>query len=306
MGFYPPDALVHEAQRRGIEVLPPDVNASDVGCAVTEAGGVRLGLGYVAGRARRRGRRAGRRPPAGGPFRSLDDLASRAGAGRPALDRLAWSGACDALALADAGLAVAGSGVVGDGVVGDGVVGDGVVGDGVVGDGVVGDGVAGNGVAGNGAAGTVRPTSARRTALWRLGIAAPAYAAGDSGTQLSLAVDLPQAPALAAVSDWDAMIADYATTGLTIDRHPLRLLRDGLTARGTVSSAGLADLPHGAAVRVGGLVVARQRPGTAKGVVFLLIEDETGTVNVDRPAARIRAPPADRALRTARAGRGDA
>ena len=79
------------------------------------------------------------------------------------------------------------------------------------------------------------------------------------------------------------MIADYATTGLTVDRHPLRLLREGLTARGIASSADLADLPHGAQVRVGGIVVARQRPGTAKGVVFLLLEDETGTVNVIVP-----------------------
>ena len=61
MGFYPPDALVHEAQRRGIEILPPDVNASEVGCTVTPEGAVRLGLGYVLGRARRRGRRARRR-----------------------------------------------------------------------------------------------------------------------------------------------------------------------------------------------------------------------------------------------------
>jgi hypothetical protein len=79
------------------------------------------------------------------------------------------------------------------------------------------------------------------------------------------------------------MIADYATTGLTVDRHPLRLLREGLSARGIASSADLGDLPHGAHVRVGGIVVARQRPGTAKGVVFLLLEDETGTVNVIIP-----------------------
>ena len=79
------------------------------------------------------------------------------------------------------------------------------------------------------------------------------------------------------------MIADYATTGLTVDRHPLRLLREGLSARGIVSSADLDDLPHDAHVRVGGIVVARQRPGTAKGVVFLLLEDETGTVNVIVP-----------------------
>jgi error-prone DNA polymerase len=63
----------------------------------------------------------------------------------------------------------------------------------------------------------------------------------------------------------------------------VRLLREGLSARGIASSADLGDLPHGAHVRVGGIVVARQRPGTAKGVVFLLLEDETGTVNVIIP-----------------------
>jgi error-prone DNA polymerase len=79
------------------------------------------------------------------------------------------------------------------------------------------------------------------------------------------------------------MIADYATTGLTVERHPLRLLRNSLKARGIVSSADLDELPHDADVRVAGLVVARQRPGTANGVVFLLLEDETGTVNIIVP-----------------------
>jgi error-prone DNA polymerase len=116
-----------------------------------------------------------------------------------------------------------------------------------------------------------------------LGAAAPAYGAGTGATQLSLPLELPTAPELAALGEWDAMIADYATTGLTIDRHPLRLLRKGLAARGVASSADLDDLPHGADVRVAGLVVARQRPGTANGVVFLLLEDETGTVNVIVP-----------------------
>ena len=103
MGFYPPDALTHEAQRRGIEVLAPDVNASAVGCTVVDppgggaAGAVRLGLGYVLGvRADEVAALVAARE-AEGPFRSLDDLASRAGAGRPALEQLAWSGACDAL-----------------------------------------------------------------------------------------------------------------------------------------------------------------------------------------------------------------
>ena len=103
MGFYAPDTLAHEAQRRGIELAPADVNASEVECTVEELGPparVRIGLGYVLGvradevealvEARRER----------GPFRSLADLASRAGAGRPALEKLAWAGACDALAVA--------------------------------------------------------------------------------------------------------------------------------------------------------------------------------------------------------------
>jgi error-prone DNA polymerase len=245
MGFYPPDALVHEAQRRGIEVLPPDVNASAAGCTVTPEGAVRLGLGYILGvRADEVAALVAARD-AGGLFRSLDDLASRAGAGRPALERLAWSGACDVLAeQTELGRDAAATGS---------------------------------------APARVSSPSARRTALWRLGIAMPAYSAGEDATQLALPVDLPQAPALAPVGDWDAMIADYATTGLTVHRHPMRLLRDGLRARGVATSADLATLPHEARVRVAGLVVARQRPGTAKGVVFLLIEDETGTVNLIVP-----------------------
>jgi error-prone DNA polymerase len=245
MGFYPPDALVHEAQRRGIEILPPNVNASEVGCTVTPEGAVRLGLGYVTGvRADEVAALVAARD-ADGPFASLDDLASRAGAGRPALDRLAWSGACDALAV--------GSGsIVGDPALAAG-------------------------------APNASSTSARRIALWRLGIAAPAYGTGEEGTQMALPLDLPQAPALAPMADWDAMIADYATTGLTVHRHPLRLLRPGLKARGAVRAADLGSLRHGTTVRIGGLVVARQRPGTANGVVFLLIEDETGTVNLIVP-----------------------
>jgi error-prone DNA polymerase len=254
MGFYPPDALVHEAQRRGIEVLPADVNESEVGCTVTPEGAVRLGLGYVLGvRADEIAALVAARD-ADGPFKSLDDLASRAGAGRPALDRLAWSGACDSLALPMASTAIAERPTALVASRGDDHTGS-----------------------------PPPPSSARRIALWRLGIAAPAYGAGEDGTQMALPLDLPQAPALAPVAEWDAMIADYATTGLTIQRHPMRLLRPALQARETVTSADLSDLRHGTAVSIGGLVVARQRPGTANGVVFLLIEDEAGTVNLIVP-----------------------
>jgi error-prone DNA polymerase len=247
MGFYPPDSLIHEAQRRGLDVLPPDVNRSGVLCGIErreadrsapeagrsapaagrsapEAGrsadAIRIGLGYVLGvRADEVAALVAAREE-GGPFRSLEDLASRAGAGRASLERLAWSGACDALA---------------------------------------GD---------------------RRTALWQLGVAAPGRRADGSGVQLSLPLGLPAPPRLRAVGAWEEMLADYGTTGVSARTHPLRLLRPRLRERGMVTSAQLGDLPHGARVRIGGLVIARQRPGTAKGIVFLLLEDAAGTVNL--------------------------
>jgi error-prone DNA polymerase len=79
------------------------------------------------------------------------------------------------------------------------------------------------------------------------------------------------------------MLADYGTTGLTVSAHPLSLLRDRLPA-GSVTSRDLETLEHGTRVRIGGMVVARQRPGTANGIVFVLLEDEFGTINLIVPA----------------------
>jgi error-prone DNA polymerase len=77
------------------------------------------------------------------------------------------------------------------------------------------------------------------------------------------------------------MLADYSSTGLTTATHPLALLRNRLP--GAATSRDLGRLEHGGRVRVGGLVVARQRPGTAGGVVFILLEDEHGTINLIVP-----------------------
>jgi error-prone DNA polymerase len=85
------------------------------------------------------------------------------------------------------------------------------------------------------------------------------------------------------MSDWEAMLADYGTTGLTARAHPMALLRGRLPAD-AVTSRELETLTHGRRVRVGGLVVARQRPGTANGIVFVLLEDEFGTINLIVPA----------------------
>lgn len=79
------------------------------------------------------------------------------------------------------------------------------------------------------------------------------------------------------------MFEDYATTGLSLKAHPLQFLRERLTQRGAYSAESLA-LHHGVrvgtAISMAGLVIVRQRPGTAKGVVFITLEDETGTVNL--------------------------
>ncbi len=79
------------------------------------------------------------------------------------------------------------------------------------------------------------------------------------------------------------MIADYASTGVTTGTHPVGLLRSELDAQRATSSTALANVRHNSTVRVGGLVVARQRPGTAKGIVFMLMEDEGGTINLIVP-----------------------
>jgi error-prone DNA polymerase len=222
MGFYPADALVHEAQRREVEVAPPEVNASDAECTVEEGGRVRLGLGYVRGVHREEVAALVAAREAAGPFGDLGDLAARAGAGRAALAQLAWAGACDTLAGGD-----------------------------------------------------------RRVALWRLGVAAPGRAV-PGGTQLALPLDVPAPPQLKVLGGWETALADYGTTGVATREHPLALLRPSLP-RDAVSSRELETLPHGRRVRLGGLVVARQRPGTAKGVVFLLVEDEHGTINLIVP-----------------------
>jgi error-prone DNA polymerase len=103
------------------------------------------------------------------------------------------------------------------------------------------------------------------------------------GTQLALPLDLPAPPELRKLSAWEAMLADYGSTGMTVKTHPLALLRNRLPAD-AVTSRDLETLEHGSRVRIGGLVVARQRPGTANGIVFVLLEDEHGTINLIVPA----------------------
>jgi error-prone DNA polymerase len=124
----------------------------------------------------------------------------------------------------------------------------------------------------------------RRVALWQLGLAAPGRDVGE-GTQLALPLALPTAPRLRPLGRWQRLIADYATSGVTAGDHALAILRDRLTVPLLATSAQLARLPAGCSVAVAGLVIARQRPGTAHGTMFLLFEDEHGTINLIVPRA---------------------
>ena len=85
---------------------------------------------------------------------------------------------------------------------------------------------------------------------------------------------------LAAPDTAQDLLADYRSTGLSLTTHPLALLRDRLAAFKVQPAAVLRDYPHGRLARASGLVTHRQRPETAKGVVFVTLEDETGAVNV--------------------------
>jgi error-prone DNA polymerase len=87
-------------------------------------------------------------------------------------------------------------------------------------------------------------------------------------------------PLLRVPREGEDIVADYAHTGLTLRRHPVALLRGRLAARGIVTAVGLRELPDGAAVRTAGLVITRQRPGSAEGVTFVTLEDETGSINL--------------------------
>ena len=114
----------------------------------------------------------------------------------------------------------------------------------------------------------------RRAALW---LAAAAVPDRDllRGTRRDDGV-----PALPQASEGGEIVTDYRAMGFTLGRHPLALLRDRLSRDSLKSAEQLAALRNGQLARACGLVTVRQRPGTANGVLFLTLEDETGHVNV--------------------------
>jgi error-prone DNA polymerase len=119
----------------------------------------------------------------------------------------------------------------------------------------------------------------RREGLWQVKALAPEVRANEAGSLLA-GLGLEEDPVSLPRMRLPAHVAeDYRTTGLSLKAHPCRFFRPLLTGLGAVPTAQLASMKDGARVTVGGLVLIRQRPGTAKGVVFATLEDETGIAN---------------------------
>ncbi len=316
MGYYPPHVLAVEARRRGVAILPPDVNRSEAACTVearpageaapaagmaglsagtaglsagtTEAGAgrggeaaaIRLGLGLVKGLRRAACEALVRERKRGGPFRDLADLLRRLPSlARDEVEALVLSGACDRLA-----------------------------GEGPAGNRLAKDGPTANRLTGQG------PAANRRALLWQArGLTRGQVRGLPQGLMRGLMRGLaggpagglaPHPPAEAArsdtvagffpleASDLPVQVPDFSPAekaawemellGVPVTAHPLALLRPRLRAAGFLTSADLAGVPAGEPVKVAGIPVRPHRPPTRSGrtVVFLSLEDEHGLAEV--------------------------
>jgi error-prone DNA polymerase len=231
MGFYPPSTLLRDGERRGVTMLPPDVNESMAPCTVDGDDRVRIGLGYVKGVGKSAEDIVAERDR-GGPYADPGDLVRRAPVGRDLLAQLVRAGALD------------------------------------------------------------RFDANRRRLLWEIRL----HRAPERG-QLALPLDAAPTPRLAGMSEWDRMVADHETMHLSTGPHPMALLRPSLP-ESIRTSLDLRTDRHGLRVTVAGMMIARQRPHTAKGIVFMLLEDEHGMTNIivppdiyDRDRVVVRAEP---------------
>ena len=116
--------------------------------------------------------------------------------------------------------------------------------------------------------------SHRREALWDSELAARPV-----GELLELTTAEPDSSPLARMQPDERLFAAYTSTGLTIGMHPMRLHREHMDGLGVIPASALGRIPDGVLVRIAGSVICRQRPGTAKGFLFVSLEDETGIAN---------------------------
>ncbi len=252
MGFYALDALTRDANRHGVDVLLPDINASSVYCTVESktrddkpghGDGLRVGLSFLRDWGLDVTEEVMVERERNGPFTSLSDVVRRAPPqlSRDAIENLVWVGACDTFGLT------------------------------------------------------------RRELLWQLGLWLPPKSEQSNKHRVRRQLELPlhhphEDLRFGDIGSEERMAAEYHMLGFA-GSHPFTLLRETLPAD-RVPSDRLPSLEHGTTVGVAGLVVARQRPHTAKGTVFVLIEDEAGMINVivrpdiyDRDRMAVRGEP---------------
>ncbi|HEY2384885.1 MAG TPA: error-prone DNA polymerase [Terriglobia bacterium] len=115
----------------------------------------------------------------------------------------------------------------------------------------------------------------RRDALWQV-----ERANRKTGPLLEPIDEADGDSPLAQMTSEERLVADFHGTGMTVGPHPMAYYRDAMNEMGVLCASDLTTIPNGAHVRVAGAVICRQRPGTAKGFVFLSLEDETGISNV--------------------------
>jgi error-prone DNA polymerase len=273
MGFYAPAQIVRDAREHGVEIRPVDVNFSDWDCTLeplpnSERMALRLGLRQIKGLAETDAERLVAARGAG--YRDAHDLWRRSGLGRAALERLAAADALRSLeldrrrglwalkALGEAPLPLfAAASFEARQLVLRSRRRQRLEGSAPQDD-EVGGIISGR-----------HPEEALQGPSRRTHNGDPA-----ATTETRAAALLPLMPL------GEHVVEDYAATGLTLKRHPLAFLRSELRRDGLVTAAELATLPLDRRLAIAGLVLIRQRPGSANGVVFITLEDETGIANL--------------------------
>ncbi|HTU40912.1 MAG TPA: error-prone DNA polymerase [Candidatus Aquilonibacter sp.] len=257
MGFYSPATIVKDAQRHGLKILPVDVTQSEWLCTLENDAviALRLGLRYVRG-LREEAAQALVRERARAPFTSIHDLTRRVPELRKdGLTTLAEIGALNLigkLPIANFQLPIE---------------------------------KASSEVIDKSAINNQKPIMTnrqspignrlhRRDTLWQV-----ERAIRTSGPLLENLPEPDSPSPLQPMNHEERLVADFHGTGLTVGPHPMAYRRQWLTAMGIRRAIELREIPNGKRLRIGGCVITRQRPGTAKGFDFLSLEDETGVAN---------------------------
>jgi error-prone DNA polymerase len=284
MGFYSPATIVKDAQRHGLKMLPVDVTRSEWLCTLEIVGGevvgqdgreretdcgsrvstqsgrdahstaggtpaLRLGLRYVRG-LREESAQALVRERMLAPFASIHDLARRVPELRKdELTTLAEIGALNAVSSTEYQVP---SKTFASSM----------------------KRTRETKKSRNWVPGTGYSKLHRRDALWQV-----ERAARGSGPLLEKLPEPDLPSPLQPMNHEERLVADFHGTGLTVGPHPMAYRREWLNAMGIRRASELRDIPNGKRLRIGGCVITRQRPGTAKGFVFLSLEDETGVAN---------------------------